>query len=508
MSVENCLPTSSSDLSEKNYYLQYKALQGEISKLKNEVEGNDSAFARKQTIITLLVKLSEYAAKQYCFFVDGFYKKVALELLPNVPVKDSSFTKEYVFGRLIRQMSADLIIIQRAYNDRLHDDAKKSALQTADKLAMMALKPAMDGGVDENGNATRGLIRKETTVLTYFQKSAQARTIPYAPVALIGIPLTCVDQVNNYGDFLAIPHEIGHYVYWHGRFAQDPNEKSIIESAENELSRVSRATHVALKSKTLEEVKEETRLWKEEIFADVYGCLVVGPAIAKKIQALLVDNYTLKQSDGVHPTPAIRPVIFTRVLKKLNAGILKESPFEGELTRLEKAKNERIRAETTQIGETAKALVSNWKKVLKSRGVNRNNFLKQQEQLEGLVDELLASFADNDILVNRKGNVYDPKTPPWTVTFSDTYEEFKSKLPGPAVVDPPECEEGWEPTRFYFDDLYADWKNAQEKGTKKQIEYVLINEEKEKYGGWRQMISRSGWTIGGPDDDGTESGGG
>ena len=62
--------------------------------------------------------------------------------------------------------------------------------------------------------------------------------------------------------------------------------------------------------------------WQEEIFADIYGCLVAGPAIAKSFQDLLFDNYTLTESDGVHPIPLIRPYIYAKVLETILSPIL------------------------------------------------------------------------------------------------------------------------------------------------------------------------------------------
>ena len=47
------------------------------------------------------------------------------------------------------------------------------------------------------------------TVLTYFRRSANVRVLPYAPVALIGVPLTGIGLSTEGGvstDLLAIPH--------------------------------------------------------------------------------------------------------------------------------------------------------------------------------------------------------------------------------------------------------------------------------------------------------------
>ncbi len=138
------------------------------------------------------------------------------------------YTEEFVIGRLLRQIAADFTIIQRAYHIRLMGtENERIALAQADILANQALKLAKNSD----------LINDDTTVLTYFNKTALVRVIPYAPVALIGIPVTCVGWKDNFSNFMAIPHEIGHYVYWHAREKlkgdSKADKKAILEVTKN-----------------------------------------------------------------------------------------------------------------------------------------------------------------------------------------------------------------------------------------------------------------------------------
>jgi hypothetical protein len=59
--------------------------------------------------------------------------------------------------------------------------------------------------------------------------------------------------------------------------------------------------------------------WIEEIFADVYGCLIAGPLIALDFQdlQLTVSKEQFTKDDGEHPAPVLRPYIYTRVLERL-----------------------------------------------------------------------------------------------------------------------------------------------------------------------------------------------
>ena len=57
--------------------------------------------------------------------------------------------------------------------------------------------------------------------------------------------------------------------------------------------------------------------WHEEIFVDIYGCLVAGPAIVSEFQLLLSDNYMLTQNNGVHPIALVRPRVSTKTLDSI-----------------------------------------------------------------------------------------------------------------------------------------------------------------------------------------------
>ena len=66
-------------------------------------------------------------------------------------------------------------------------------------------------------------IERLSVALTYLQKSYETRVIPYAEVCLIGIPFTSVRLTE---DLLAIPHEVGHYVFWNSHL-KDQNGQEL-----------------------------------------------------------------------------------------------------------------------------------------------------------------------------------------------------------------------------------------------------------------------------------------
>jgi hypothetical protein len=193
--------------------------------------------------------------------------------------------------QLINHIIEDVEVLERCFENRLVDLAN-SPLATADKLAWAALKPAKK----------LGLIAEETTVLTYFGKIASIRTIPYASVALICVPRTLPGVTR---DYLAIPHEIGHYVYWNPPSADRPGD-----SIQSRLSRLMADRRQRL----------WVRNWQEEIFADVYGALVARATITQSFQDMLFEtsDEQLCADDGEHPTPVIRPEVYSYLLKRIN----------------------------------------------------------------------------------------------------------------------------------------------------------------------------------------------
>src|SRR5712692_7881671 len=165
---------------------------------------------RMNTLRTLGQSLRQFAADQFNFFYDGFgfgnpKPKYRLKTLPQ-----DNYPPEHVFAVTLEQIGFDIEVIQRAANQRIAAEeqakngpcAAKDALAQADVLAYAALKPAQDNGL---------LPYERPTVVTYFQKDTSIRVVPYAPVALIGVPFSCTTVPT---DFLAIPHEVGHYVFW------------------------------------------------------------------------------------------------------------------------------------------------------------------------------------------------------------------------------------------------------------------------------------------------------
>jgi hypothetical protein len=263
---------------------------------------------RRETIISLLWSLSKFSENLVEFFEDGFAPRIYDYNLEYKLKPSPSEPAEFVFEQFNRQVLYDLDVIMRAYNQRSGQTSiggggstyaasdtsspgfpltneLRNALRFADRLAYSALAPAICSGET-----------LPATVLTYFQKSTQIRLIPYARVALIGIPYSVL---KHSFDYLAVAHEVGHYVYRNHRGLQGEFD-GFIQTA----------------GMSSGELESWYAPWHEELFADVYGCMIAGPLIALSFQEMAEADYgdVFGESDGQHPTSVLRPYIYVDAL--------------------------------------------------------------------------------------------------------------------------------------------------------------------------------------------------
>ena len=269
---------------------QQKVWQQRWQALKEAINATDAALPtgttpREQTLRCLLKTLQTFGEAQFNYFYSS-----------DSPSKQ--YSREYALSVTLGQVADDLEAIERATHQRVSATPRvRDTLDRADRLAFWALQPAIGR-----------LLKEKTTVLTYFQKSPAIRVIPYAQVALIGIPFTCI---SNAQDFFAVPHEAGHFVFWQGTVPEGGDTEAHIYTA---------------MPKRLSDIQERLKLpksvlrWTEEIFADVYGALIAGPAIAIDFQDLQLNRTRdeFVEDDGEHPVPVLRPDVYARAIEKIS----------------------------------------------------------------------------------------------------------------------------------------------------------------------------------------------
>ena len=293
------------------WHRRWQALDHNIATLLDRYESfmREDSTRRENTIFEVLLQLQKFAAGQFRFFHDGFYTKTFVDLAAIPDDRDFAFPQfitghsieRHVLHNTLQQIAEDALVIQRASEQRLLSimgatiglaggEQISLTLAGVDKLAFIALR--MVGYY---------LANKQQTALTYFRRSASVRVIPYAPVAMIGIPITSLGLNSGMGvaeDLLAIPHEVAHHLYWNGQLPDGSRIRTAILARMKE----NPASH-----------------WVEEIFADVVGCLIGGPAVARsfldlQLTAIAADFVHIQDP---HPTPALRPLIYAYALEKM-----------------------------------------------------------------------------------------------------------------------------------------------------------------------------------------------
>ena len=185
----------------------------------------------------------------------------------------------------------------------------------------------LPGEMNENSE------RLTVEIVTYFTQSMHVRILPYYPDnILIGLPYSSgytdqsqlteemhvawmldEHQVNATQaslipwEFLSLPHEIGHYLFWNGCTPIDPTQ----------------TFDVWLKDQLVNGLGIQPSDWRfywlEEVFADVYNCLILGSAAVLGLQVYLSDGAPEDwfADNGLHPIPAIRPFLGCMILERI-----------------------------------------------------------------------------------------------------------------------------------------------------------------------------------------------
>ncbi|MBW7883988.1 MAG: hypothetical protein H3C34_15370 [Caldilineaceae bacterium] len=235
------------------------------------------AFERRAatTLKSVVTNLNAYADRLLTLATENRFKG------------SRTMPQAYAARAILDQIGRDLEVILRALQQRLpplasDGDEIVTRLQMADNLAYAALQPALDAGLVE-----------PAAPVSYFQKSNSIRVIPYARVALVGVPFSAIALTN---DMLAIPHEVGHYIFWHAPLTRASLSGSLLRHVQGLPSWI--------------------QAWTEEIFSDIYGCLVAGPLMAVSAQDMFsgVPIEYFIRDDGEHPVSAARAYIFASVL--------------------------------------------------------------------------------------------------------------------------------------------------------------------------------------------------
>lgn len=409
---------------------------------------------RYATLESTLTALRAFGESQVAFFLEGFGPNASVFLEPS-----TTYPPEYALRTTLDQIAQDMDVIIRAWQQRLPTLAAPEMIKTlnrADTLAYQSLIPAIGQGVIENA-----------TVVTYFQKATNVRLIPYAPVIFIGLPLSILTSPQ---DLLAIPHEVGHYIYRNGRVrAEGKFTGSRFEAAL--LHRFADKPAWCL-------------AWLEEIFADVYGALIGGPVMALGFEALVTDDPLNEfiHDDGEHPVAALRPDIYNATFQQLGG-------FE------------RVRT----------ALVERWDSWQGERGkptafMTANGQTVDLAEAESVIQEVVVSLLKNDLsdlLADPmwSGELHDGKC---VDALADQFLRYVEALPGDCLTVP-DVEMATEATGQWIRLRGANARSGERKVGDTGLWIDAIKAAAQRKPGfnmppqvWMALLDGSGWATEGP----------
>lgn len=258
----------------------------------------------------------------------------------------------YLIRNCFRRTAADHEIIQRATiqrrwnqdepGQRPYQSEQAVELLVMDKLARRAVAPFQHLLPNAAG---------QLAIITYFSDTTHIHHLPYTDrFILVGVSYDRVSLADDLGDdptltgkafaafeLLAIPHEVGHYVYQHGRLGDGRTFADVSRQfSDNPYYR-----------------------WCEEIFADLYGCIVAGPLSVFSIQAFLTsgDQARAGNDDDEHPTPMLRSYLLAEILRVL--GELEEKGAPPNATE-PAAPRYRFATVTAHLDEDWTAILGRW----------------------------------------------------------------------------------------------------------------------------------------------------
>lgn len=329
-------------------FQSYIALIGDLEEKVREAKKQMPA-GPYAALLDLITKLKNFAEDQFKLFLDGFAEGL-FEQSTQEP-------KEYMLQKILEQIGNDLTVIEQIADDWDGGTNKRQPMKQGTVFAENALQLAY----------LNGFLTEPVKPFIYLHKTPVIRVIPYAQAALIGIPYTAVNNNqrngSNFRGLLAIPHEVGHYVYWNGVYTnQETGESEQIKAY--------------LEKKLIETGLSRYAHWLEEIFSDVYSAFVGGTVTAHSIQEILLDNNPIffDLDDGLHPPNTIRPYIYAYAL----------------------AGNKTI----------SEAIISAWEQTLSDRGIAQSFkraliIRDSNDSIQSLTFEKI-DFGDNVILDGRK----------------------------------------------------------------------------------------------------------
>jgi hypothetical protein len=228
------------------------------------------------------------------------------------PEETDEFSQTKLRNQALERVLEEWDTIRHALEQRENPRYQKT-LEELDELTVECLSSLFGEG------SNRG------KAFAYFHKLFDIKRFAFSHTPLIGAPFSAL---NSPEDWLAIPHEAGHYIFWNGTGSFETFNQfylalqdKFVEAISNSLQK--RTTGRVYRHKG--EVYQVWLNWLNEIFADVFGTLVAGPAYAWSMQSNLRAGLSVRDllhyhGEPDHPDPFVRPYFHINTLREMAKG--------------------------------------------------------------------------------------------------------------------------------------------------------------------------------------------
>lgn len=273
--------------------------------------------APKKEVPPGMLRLAE-EARYFTHKYEAFLSDVEID-----PVESDEFDanklRSLALEKVLEEWDTIRHALEQRENPRYHD-----TLVELDALARECFRPFFDEGKFQKG------------VFTYFHKLFDIKRFVFSNTPLIGAPFSALHAPE---DWLAIPHEVGHFIFWNGTESFADFNKFQVGIQNRFIDAINNSIQGRIKGRPLHHKGEVFQVWLDwmnEIFADVFGTLVAGPAYAWSLQTNLRGGLTVRDllhnhdvSD--HPDPFLRPFFHIQVLREMAKEISADQGFASQL---------------------------------------------------------------------------------------------------------------------------------------------------------------------------------
>lgn len=476
----------------------------------DSIRGRTLGIDREVTIATSLAFLEHFGTKQFEFFRDCFrddrlqYNRPSEQELPEFyaayellyPIDD------FVYKSILGQISRDFRVFQQAQEQRIAGLGNQTpyslpALELTDQLAWEAIQRIQVPLGLQHRQGVLGVVLEQDvqpTVLTYLNRITNARIMPYLPIAVVGLPITVIGNETIERDasgLLAIPHEIGHFLFWHGVTMHSQHSGQFYHDV----------LAAQLRNRGVWQQN-----WVEEIFADIVGLLIGGPVVGYSFQdtQLAMVERLFTHDNRKHPIPAVRPFVFSETLRAIHERANRPNTvLDGpqiDLISMAEALDERW-GRVLEERKLSSLFVKNIPRPLRGRvsGSSRSNSFTLdaiKNQLRSVIDVILDLLPDSWVLSQLAPIGGGPFA--WTTELdvSDPYGAFMGAVNGGAtpIFKSQSPTASGQPAELKNIVPTDDWwlKLAGERGY--QTNGGVVPSEQ-----WLQILHFAGWTEIGPE---------